>query len=192
LSAGGRLYWRRIARSTHLTVTIIDFVQPSSGTAESGSSAAARRAVAIGDQDVHVALGFVAEVVRNMEALEGERTLILISPGFLTVTPGALSEKSHVLDIAARSNVTISALDARGLYTTEIDASENGAHTMQALVTGHESDYHPNTMNFAENVMAELADGTGGTYFHNSNDLQGGLQKLTAAPEYVHSRTVTR
>jgi VWFA-related protein len=154
--------------------------------AEGMAQAAARRAVAIGDQDVHVTLGFVAEVVRKMEALEGERTLILISPGFLTVTPGALSEKSHVLDLAARSNVTISALDARGLYTTEIEAGENGAHTMQALVTGHESDYHRNTMTFAENVMAELADGTGGTYFHNSNDLQGGLQKLTAAPEYVY------
>lgn len=154
--------------------------------AEGMAQSAARRAVLIGDQDVHVTLGFVAEVVRKMEALQGERTLILISPGFLTVTSEALSEKSQVLDLAARSNVTISALDARGLYTTEIDASENGAHTMQALVTGHESDYHRNTMTFAENVMAELADGTGGTYFHNSNDLQSGLQRLTAAPEYVY------
>src|SRR5882724_10605277 len=154
--------------------------------AEGMAQSAARRAVLIGDQDVHVTLGFVAEVVRKMEALQGERTLILISPGFLTVTSEALSEKSQVLDLAARSNVTISALDARGLYTTEIDASENGAHTMQALVTGHESDHHRNTRTFAENVMAELADGTGGTYFHNSNDLQGGLQKLTAAPEYVY------
>ena len=34
--------------------------------------------------------------------------------------------------------------------------------------------------------MAELADGTGGTFFHNSNDLEGGLQKLAAAPEYVY------
>jgi len=154
--------------------------------AEGMTQSAARRAVLIGDQDVHVTLSFVAEVVRKMEALQGERTLILISPGFLTVTSEALSEKSQVLDLAARSNVTISALDARGLYTTEIDASENGAHTMQALVTGHESDYHRNTMTFAENVMAELADGTGGTYFHNSNDLQSGLQRLTAAPEYVY------
>jgi VWFA-related protein len=34
--------------------------------------------------------------------------------------------------------------------------------------------------------MAEFADGTGGTYFHNNNDLAGGLQNLTAAPEYVY------
>lgn len=34
--------------------------------------------------------------------------------------------------------------------------------------------------------MAELADGTGGTYFHNSNDLSGGMGKLTLAPDYLY------
>ena len=34
--------------------------------------------------------------------------------------------------------------------------------------------------------MAELTDGTGGTYFHNSNDLQGGLQALAVVPEYMY------
>ena len=37
-----------------------------------------------------------------------------------------------------------------------------------------------------EDVMAELADGTGGAFFHNSNDLEGGLQALTVVPEYVY------
>jgi len=41
-------------------------------------------------------------------------------------------------------------------------------------------------MNQSENVMAELADGTGGTFFHNSNDLEGGLKQLTAVPECVY------
>jgi VWFA-related protein len=41
-------------------------------------------------------------------------------------------------------------------------------------------------MSLNEDVMAEFADGTGGTFFHNSNDLEGGLQKLAAAPEYVY------
>jgi VWFA-related protein len=27
---------------------------------------------------------------------------------------------------------------------------------------------------------------TGGTYFHNSDDLEGGFKRLTAAPEYVY------
>ena len=37
-----------------------------------------------------------------------------------------------------------------------------------------------------EDVMAELADGTGGTYFHNINDLDSGFKNLTAAPEYLY------
>ena len=41
-------------------------------------------------------------------------------------------------------------------------------------------------MTLNENVMAELADGTGGTFFHNSNDLEGGFKKLTEAPEYLY------
>jgi len=154
--------------------------------AEQMARAAASRALAIGDQDVRVTLGFVTEVVRRMASLPGQRTLILMSPGFLTVVPEAMTDKSRILDLAAQSNVTISALDARGLYTTELDASEQGAHTTMALQTGDESQRHSDSMSLNEDVMAEFADGTGGTFFHNSNDLEGGLQKLAEAPEYVY------
>jgi VWFA-related protein len=147
---------------------------------------AAAQALAIGDQDVRVALGFVREVVRSMGALPGQRTLILVSPGFLTITPEAMTEKSQIMDIAAQSSVTISALDARGLYTTEIDASERGGSSTLDLLTGQHSQYHGDTMTQSEDVMSELADGTGGTYFHNSNDLEGGFKRLTVAPEYVY------
>jgi VWFA-related protein len=34
--------------------------------------------------------------------------------------------------------------------------------------------------------MADIADATGGTFVHNSNDLEGGLERLAAAPEYVY------
>jgi len=37
-----------------------------------------------------------------------------------------------------------------------------------------------------EDVMAEIADGSGGTYFHNSNDLEAGFKELATAPEYVY------
>ena len=41
-------------------------------------------------------------------------------------------------------------------------------------------------MSLNENIMAELAAGTGGIYFHNSNDLEGGFHRLTAAPAYLY------
>ena len=50
--------------------------------------------------------------------------LILVSPGFLTINALAKAHESEILDIAAKSNVTVSALDARGLYTTMGDAGD--------------------------------------------------------------------
>ena len=41
-------------------------------------------------------------------------------------------------------------------------------------------------MSFNEDVMAELAEGTGGTFFHNRNDLENGLKSLAATPEVVY------
>ena len=154
--------------------------------AESMVQAGAIRALAIGDQDVRVTLGFIASIVKKMAALPGERKLILISPGFLTVTAEALHEKSQILDLAAHANVSISTLDGRGLYSTEIDASEIGANTASDLVTGRQSEYHRNTATQSEAVLAELADGTGGTFFHNDNDLAGGVKALTMTPEFVY------
>jgi VWFA-related protein len=34
--------------------------------------------------------------------------------------------------------------------------------------------------------MAELADGTGGTYVHNTNDLARGLQALSSPPQSLY------
>ncbi len=153
---------------------------------ETGVRSFAAQSLANGEHDVWATLAAVREFVRKMGTLPGQRTLILISPGFLTLTPEAMAEKSRVLDLAARTNVTISAMDARGLYTTERDASERGGSSNQDLMSGQHSQYHSDTMNLDEDVMAELADGTGGSYFHNSNDLEGGFKGLTQAPEYVY------
>jgi VWFA-related protein len=159
------------------------------GMAERIVRSAAAQTLAIGDRDIGAALGTMREVVRRMGALPGQRTLILISPGFLTLTPEAMNQKSQLIDLAAQSNVTISAMDARGLYTTEMDASERGGSSDRDLMQGQHSEHHRESMKMNENVMAELADGTGGTFFHNNNDLEGGFKSLTQAPEYVYLLT---
>jgi VWFA-related protein len=144
---------------------------------------AAMRTLAIAEQDVRVTLTSVREIVSKMAALPGQTVLILVSPGFLLM-PETRAEESQIMDLAVLSNVIISALDARGLYTTEIDASEMIKGSAQT--TQLRSEYRRNSMSLNEDVMAELAYGTGGTYFHNSNDLEGGFKRLTAAPEYVY------
>jgi VWFA-related protein len=149
--------------------------------------AVASQVLEVNDRDVAVTLSTVKEFVRRMGKLPGQqRTVILVSPGFLTLTQNATREKSELLDLAARENVTISALDARGLYTTNLDASQRGGSSMRDLMTGESQQYHSETVNMSEDVMAELANGSGGTFFHNSNDLAGGFKQLAQAPEYVY------
>ncbi len=120
---------------------------------------AANRALNIGQEDARASLNGIETVVRAMAKLPGQRTLILVSPGFFTDSPGTEYFKSDILNQAAASNVIISALDARGMVVDTI------------------GDDH---------VMSELATGTGGTFFHHSNDLTGGLDSLTVPPKYIY------
>jgi VWFA-related protein len=150
--------------------------------AESLAHSSANRVLALGDQDVQATYASITEFVRRMAALPGQRTMILISPGFISISPAALMAESQIMDLAARSNVTISALDARGLYITDVSASENIGDRSPQQVT----DFRRSAMSLAEAPMADLAEATGGTYFHNSNDLDAGFKSLTEAPEYLY------
>ena len=154
--------------------------------AERAVDGAAAHELELGDQDARMSLSFLGDVVLRMRSLPGRRTLVLVSPGFLTITPESMAEKSIILDQAARANVTINTLDARGLYTTEIDADDRGARSQMELLNGLATEYHRETLQSAENVLGELANGTGGASFHNNNDLVGGLQQLMAGPEYLY------
>jgi VWFA-related protein len=151
--------------------------------AEEMARSAAAEALRFGEQGTRATLKTLELVVKTMGKLPGQHTLILVSPGFLSLTSEALTDKSEIMDVAAQANVTISALDARGLYVSEFDASEPGA---SPRVLQSKSKFHRESMSADEDVMAELADGTGGTYFHNGNDLDAGFRKLTLAPEYLY------
>ena len=152
--------------------------------AERLAESAAIRVLAIGDQDIQVSLATIREFVRRLAGLPGQRLLIMVSPGFLVLRPEARALESQIIDMAAQANVTVSALDARGLYTSEIDASERVTGSAQTAEL--KSEYRRSSMSSNEDVMAELAYGTGGSYFHNSNDLEGGFKRLTTTPEYLY------
>ena len=147
--------------------------------AEGLAKSAAASEMSRGEQGTRVALDVIKQVIRQMGALAGQHTLVLISPGFIALTPEATQAKAQVMDTAAQANVTVSALDARGLYTYMLDAGKKGESLVQ------EQDRR-NSLNTFGDVMADLASGTGGNYYHNSNDLTGGFERLTKAPEYLY------
>jgi VWFA-related protein len=167
----------------------------------------ARLVLAQGEREGRAALSSFLDVVRHMEVLPGERTLILLSPGFLIAD--LRRDVSQIIHTAIQARVTVSALDARGLWSDPtFDASvghQGGASparssrgmTMQgpgglpsgADIARNKSFFISSAALVAADVMAEISAGTGGRLFENSNDLKRGLQQIAAAPEFVYMLT---
>jgi VWFA-related protein len=143
---------------------------------------AARRVLEFGHRDARTVFANLEDLVHRMASLPGQRTLILVSPGFLTMEQDTLTAESRLMDLAAQSNVTISVLDPRGVYPTSVTASDN-LHGGSAQMREY---YRSRSGKAVESVMAELADATGGTFFHSNNDLDAGFKKLLEGPEVVY------
>jgi hypothetical protein len=151
-------------------------------TAVEEAQQAARHELTLGDQETRLALILLKDLVRRMAAMPGQRSIILISPGFLTL-PEHYSDKSEIIDRAIRANVLINALDARGLYTYTMDISRPGSNMATEQVLEQVNRESSSAMS---DVMAELAYGTGAAYFQNNNDLDAGFARLATAPEYYY------
>jgi hypothetical protein len=144
---------------------------------------AAARAIPQGDYETQLALNAIRAVIRRSAAMPGERSIVLISPGFFLTTEFRHDE-STIMDLAIRSNVRIAALDARGLYTdSTYDASQPTYDLTAARI---KSQYAREEANLDGDTLAEFADATGGNFVHNTNDLEGGLNRVAAAPEFVY------
>jgi VWFA-related protein len=121
------------------------------------------------------------EIVRRMTAVSGQRLVVLMSPGFLI--PNREYDLSGVIDSAARSNVIISTLDARGLYTVDALPDVSAKPTGDPTLSGFHTSYRVQQESRQSDVLWSVANGTGGQGFANSNDLAGGFRRLVAAPE---------
>ncbi|MBS1806149.1 MAG: VWA domain-containing protein [Acidobacteria bacterium] len=153
-----------------------------SDMAENIVEQSARRVLAVSEQDVMTTYASTSEFVRRMARLPGQHRLILVSTGFLPIEEEARAAESTLINLAIQSNVAISALDARGLYTSALTASDNIANQDPSQV----GSYLLTELRLAENAMAELADGTGGDFFHDNNDLDSGMKMLVAQPETMY------
>ena len=143
--------------------------------------AAANRELIIGVHDTQVALRTLARAIRRLAVMPGERSLVLASPGFFAQTPEAATALAEILDFATKSNVVVSTLSVHGVIIAEGED-----------ITARKEPYQPWMRYRIENahadgdVMNDLAEGTGGTFFHNNNNLQKGLERVTASPEFSY------
>jgi hypothetical protein len=105
--------------------------------------------------------------------------MVFVSPGFLLT---AITRQSGDLtDRANRANIVINTIDARGLYTPDMgDISDPSPASPRTA--GIRSSYVLAQQSAQADILAELADGTGGTFFHNRNDVDEGMREAVAAP----------
>jgi VWFA-related protein len=137
-----------------------------------------------------VQLAVLHSVVTRMSNLPGQRSIILISPGF-SVGHDRTPEEAELIDSAIRSKVLIDTLDVGGVAAApSISAGSGPVRGMAGQTNGQMNNRQPTMPRnrqasaSASNPVAltELAHGTGGSYVAAGNDLDTGFRKL-ATPE---------
>src|SRR5712692_844925 len=144
------------------------------------AQSAAVRMVAQGDNETQYAYSHLEEVVRRLANMPGQRVLVLVSPGFIPST--LRSEASEMVDRATRANIVINTIDARGLYTPDVGGDIADPSVDTARTAGYKLSYRVAAQFAQQDVLAQLADGTGGKFFHNRNDVDEAMREAGAAP----------
>ena len=135
------------------------------------------------DSSTEYALRHMEEVMRRLATMPGQRIIVFVSPGFITSTLHL--EFSDLVDRATKANIVINTIDARGLYTPDLgDIADRSVGSYKTA--GYKLTFQVAAQLAQEDVLAELADGTGGTFFHNRNDVDEGLREAGAAPAMTY------
>ena len=148
--------------------------------ARSLAQAAAYRQVGTGDADTQFGYRHLEDVVRRLSSMPGQRVLVLISPGFIQTT--LQSEAFSLVDRATRTGIVINTIDARGLYVPNLGGDIASPVRDSLRTAGYKASYRVATQSAQDEVLAQLADGTGGTFYHNRNDVDEAMREAGAAP----------
>jgi len=131
-------------------------------------------------------------MVDGLSKLPGRRTILLASSGFFA---GELDNEINLLiEKAVHAGVVINTLGARGVFT--IIPGGDGAEQRSVISRGRQSapaqtqatnDRTQSQSAMAkDDVLSALANGTGGQFFHDNNDLLKGFRQLGMVPDVLY------
>jgi VWFA-related protein len=123
------------------------------------------------------ALAALVGAGRHLAGSMGSRTLVMISSGFL---PPLQTQMETVVNAALRANITVHALDAKGLNADREGVSSGGLETTR---TDRAKQARQNAL---WSSIEKLTRGTGGHLFRNTNDLASALE-MAAEPAVSYS-----
>ena len=166
--------------------------------------------LSLSEQFAQESLGVLGDVIRYLGKMPGRRMLIMTSSGFFSRTDKVQHAQDKMIDAALHSGIVINTLDAKALagewiggnpadgpsealsprtagaasatgkVVISTSGSTAGMNALQQRVADDEREV-------SSDSMAVLASSTGGKFFHNSNDLTGGLVQIAALPEISYA-----
>lgn len=142
--------------------------------------AAAASAVSRGEAESDFVYRHVEDAMRRLAGMPGQRVMVFVSPGFIIAQ--TFSQEFDIIDRATRNGIVIDTIDARGLYTPDVSGDIASPPGGSPRVQGPKALYRTSAQSAQSQILDEFAGGTGGTYFHNRNDIDEGLRQAVAAP----------
>ena len=133
------------------------------------------------------ALVRLEDAIRNISMMPGERQVMLFCDGFMPLDMQALVER--VIDRALHSRITISALDGKGLAVLLREADASRSHMPGGRLRALHHMFDTAREGAATGTLEEIAEGTGGRFFHDSNDLLEGFRTVLTPPEVSYVKT---
>lgn len=132
-------------------------------------------------------------LIREQRRLSGRKTVIYFSEG-LHVPPNLVDVLRTTISEANRSNVSVYAVDARGLTTAALTASSRSVMTQAANTSRQQvsrtgravtrddvmaiEDAEASIRMNVQGALADLSTSTGGILIANTNDLRTGMQQV--------------
>jgi VWFA-related protein len=133
-----------------------------------------------GDRETEYAYRHIEEAMQSLSRMPGRRVMVFVSPGFI---PSSLwPETSEMIDRANHAGIVINTIDARGLYTPDLLGDIANPSPGSLRTEGFKASYRIAAQSEQNRVLDDFARGTGGTFFHNRNDVDEGLREAVAAP----------
>jgi VWFA-related protein len=146
--------------------------------------AASMQVLQAGEHESRISLGILKAVVGSVSRMPGQRSVVLVSPGF--IAPEMEYEYTELVDHALRSQVVVNTLDARGLYVGTPFGDISNPNSLPASVAGPKAMIETAAESAQADLLAVLADSTGGVFFHNNNDFDEGLRRVAQTPEFSY------
>jgi VWFA-related protein len=139
--------------------------------------------LSLGDSQTQYIYRHLEDTMRRLSGMPGQHVMVFVSPGFFLTAD--TRRQADLIDRANRSGIVINTIDARGLYTPDLGDITSAA-TQTYRGAGPKMSFRLQAQFAQTEILGELADGTGGTFFHNRNDLDVGIQQAAAAPPLAY------